>query len=65
MAVSTDRGERIVPNLFLDLRQGPDDEEPLIHLDLDETPIARFRLDDAAAAGSLLIEPARLAGGER
>lgn len=42
--------------LFGDLRQGRDDDQPAVHVDLDETPVLRLSPSDAVALGWTLVE---------
>ncbi|MEV0616215.1 hypothetical protein AB0I81_23070 [Nonomuraea sp. NPDC050404] len=52
------------PRLFADLRQGPDDAAPLVHIDLDEMPILQLDPAKAIRVGWLLIELGLLGGGQ-
>jgi hypothetical protein len=54
--VMADRTADNLPMLFADLRQAPGDDRPLIHLDLDEVPVARLGEVEALALAKHLIE---------
>jgi hypothetical protein len=56
------RDERHVPMMFLDLRLAPGDDKPVIHLDRDETPVARLEPSEALDLAWSLILLACMAG---
>ncbi|MFI6732129.1 hypothetical protein ACIBI9_04280 [Nonomuraea sp. NPDC050451] len=62
VAATADGTAEHTPRVYLDLRRGPDDDGPLIHMDLDERPVARMRPWEAAELGAKMIELARLTG---
>ncbi|WP_431920457.1 DUF6907 domain-containing protein [Nonomuraea jabiensis] len=73
VAATADGTAEHTPRLYVDLRQGPDDERgvttndtpgggPLVHLELDERPVARLLPGEAVELARGLLELARLAG---
>ncbi|MBB5776238.1 DUF6907 domain-containing protein [Nonomuraea jabiensis] len=62
VTVTADGTAAHTPRLYLDLRQGPDDARPLIHMEVDEQPVARLLPGEAVELARALLELARLAG---
>ncbi|RVX43019.1 hypothetical protein EDD27_5686 [Nonomuraea polychroma] len=55
VCVTADGTGAHIPQLYFDLRQGPDDDQPMIHIEIDERPVARLTVGEAVKAGLSLI----------